>query len=1040
MSPTAQNLHFCMRSISTAIFRVLLTVLFLSSSLRSQAQLSYTFAQTSETYVPLSTFTTLATASSTTGATALDNVSYALPAGSIPFPFYFNGSGYSTVSVSTNGFLTFGGTPSGTNVNPLGSTAVGGGSNGYFGAAVAFGRDLIGVFNASNPANPDTIANIRYGVTGVAPDRKFVVEWNNFRPSGSGGSALAVINFQIRLTESTGICEIAYGSFASTTWVNSTAQVGLRGASNTVFFNRSLASGQPWTNTSQGATATSTCAYTATALPGNGLVYRFIANCPSPNNLSILDLTASSVRLRWNSGSVEGTFPGASYSVEWGLSGFTPGTGTIVNTNDTFLLLNGLTAGTAYQYYVQRNCSASGNGISVKAGPKTFTPGLLAEDCADAQLISVAANQAACASTTVTSGSSQNGPNALCSDALGGNFPDDDKWFKFVAPSSGNEIVITTTAGTINDWVMEVWTACPTGNASSYSCSDDANGGMPELRLCQNEFVAGQTIYVRVWTYSLNASGTMGLCVYEAAPCPIPPAYDDCISAETFTINPVLSCPAGAQVFTTLFATPSVGGDNTADDPSCDASASLNDVWLRFNTGTSGTFNVNFGLLTATDLRAQLVFECGGGGYELDCWNPAVGTHTISGLNPSANYAIRVWSAPGQAGTFTVCAQDACDDATATLSGSSTICTTGVAQLRVDLTGVPPWNVTYTNGVTNSSFTTSTTPYFINVSPTVTTFYNLVSVSSPICNGTVNGVASVNVVQPPVVNLNNFTTPVCSNQTVTLSGGTPVGGAYSGPGVSGNQFNASIAGVGSHPIVYIFGIGNGCQRSDTAFIQVIQAPSISSFTPAVAPVGSTVKVLGSHLTTVNNVRFNQTNASVFTLLSADSLTAVVPVGATTGFITVTRANGCTASSPTTFGVGTPAGVSLNVRALVEGYYLGGGTMNAVVDPVTLAGKSDTLILELHTSTAPYSLVAIRSVLVNTDGTMNVSFPASQVANSYYLVLKGRNMVETWSKNPVTFISGINAFDFTVPGNSVLRVMHPALNGSARDLNLPSHPE
>jgi hypothetical protein len=179
---------------------------------------------------------------------------------------------------------------------------------------------------------------------------------------------------------------------------------------------------------------------------------------------------------------------------------------------------------------------------------------------------------------------------------------------------------------------------------------------------------------------------------------------------------------------------------------------------------------------------------------------------------------------------------------------------------------------------------------------------------------------------------------------------------------------------------------------------------------------------------------------VFTLLSADSLTAVVPVGATTGFITVTRANGCTASSPTTFGVGTPAGVSLNVRALVEGYYLGGGTMNAVVDPVTLAGKSDTLILELHTATAPYSLVAIRSVLVNTDGTMNVSFPASQVANSYYLVLKGRNMVETWSKNPVTFISGINAFDFTLPGNSVLRVMHPVLNGSARDLNLPSHPE
>ncbi|MBL7924298.1 MAG: fibronectin type III domain-containing protein [Bacteroidia bacterium] len=1006
-----------------------------------QAQLNYSFQQTTETYQALSGGTILGTANGVALSldSALDSRVYTLPPNAIPFPFFFNGSGYTTLFVSSNGFITFGIAPSTTNVNPLGSTAT------YSGAVVGFGRDLIGNFKNVVPGDPDTIAQIRYGVTGSAPNRRFVVEWNNFRPGGGGSSLVPNMSFQIRLTEGSGVCEVAYGAFTGATWVNSTAQVGIRGATNTAYFNRLLASGQPWTNTSQGIAATSSCAFTSSTLPASGLVFRFMANCPTPSNLSILDLVANSVKLRWNSGSVAGTFPGSGYIVEWGPSGFTPGTGTIVNTNDTFLILSGLSSGTPYQYYVRRNCSSSGNGISVNAGPKSFTPGLPAEDCASAQLISVAANLASCSSTAVSSGSSQNGPNALCSDGLGGNFPDDDKWFKFVAPGNSKKIIITTSAGTVNDWVMEVWNNCPASGGLSIKCSDDVNGGMPEISLCQNEYIPGHTYYIRLWTYSLSGNGTMSFCAYEASPCPVAPSYDNCIAADSFLINPVLSCPGNEQIFSTLFATPSVGGDNTADAPTCDGSTTLNDVWLRFNTGSTGTFTVTLNPLTATDLRAQVVFECGSGGYEIACWNPAAGTHTLTGLNPSANYAIRVWSAVGQSGTFSVCAQDACDDATATLSGSSTICTTGTAQLRVDLTGLPPWNVTYTDGVSNYNFTTSTTPYFISVSPQVTTFYNLVSVSSPICSGTGDGVASVNVVPPPVVDLAAFTSPVCSNQIFTLSGGTPVGGTYSGIGVTGNQFNASVGGLGPHLITYTYGIGNGCQRSDTASIQVIQAPSVTYFNPAVAPVGSTIKIGGSHLNTVNQVRFNLTNALVYNILSSDTITAVVPPGANTGYITVFTSNGCSAQSPTTFGVGNPPGVTLNLKAYVEGYYASGGLMNAVVDPINLPTKSDTMTVELHSPLAPYALVATRKALSNTNGTFTVTFPAAQTNNSYYIVLKSRNTVETWSKVPVLLVSGNNSYDFSVPGTSMLRPHSQSggsnlQNGSVHEFIKPEHPE
>ncbi|MBK7963891.1 MAG: fibronectin type III domain-containing protein [Bacteroidetes bacterium] len=1022
-----------------------IVVLILAMTSITNAQMNYSFQQSTEVFTPITGGTIVATASGIPQAndSALDSRVYTLTAGTIPFSFYFNGSTYNSLSISSNGFITLGGSPSTTNVNPIGSTAIGGGSNGYYGAIVPFGRDLVGTFKNFVPGDPDTIAQIRYQVLGTAPNRKFVVQWRNFRPSGT--NLIPNMTIQARLSEGNGICEYVYGEFSGATWTNSTTQVGLRGPNNTIYVNRSLASGQPWTNTIPGTTNVSSVAFTTASLPASGTVFSFIPSCPVPSNLSILDLLSTSVKLRWNSGSGAGSFPGSNYTVEYGLQGFTLGTGTIVNTNDTFLNVARLIAGQTYQYYVKRNCTPSGNGISANSNPKSFTTGLPAEDCSLAITVGVAADLGSCTSTIVASGSSQNGPNAICSDALGGNFPDDDKWYKFVAPGNGKKIVVRTTAGTVNDWVMEVWNNCNSSGGISIKCSDDVNGGMPEITLCQNEYTPGQTYYIRAWTYSLTANGDMSLCVFEDSPCPIAPAYDECESAASFPINAVLLCPGSEMTFTTLFATPTGVGGSFGAAPSCDGTSGLNDVFLTFNTGSTGNFNITFNKLSATDLRAQLLFECGSGGFEIECWSPAEGTHSITGLNPSANYVIRVWSAVGQSGTFSVCASDACDDPTATISGSSTICTTGVAQLRVDLTGVPPWNVVYSDGVSNFNFVTSTTPYFIAVSPIVTTFYNLVSVTSAICSGTVGGVSSVNVVQPPTVTLASFPNSVCLNTIYTLSGGSPVGGVYSGIGVSGSQFNTNTAGVGTHNITYTYGIGNGCQRSDTKPITVISSPIITSLNPSVSQVGTTITITGTGFTNITNVRFNNTFAITYNVVNSTTITAVVPVGATTGFITVFSSNGCNAQSPTTFGVGNPPGLTLNVRALVEGYHIGGGIMNAVVDPALLPNKSDTFKLELHNTSAPFGLVLTRLALANLDGTFSVSIPGAQANNSYYLVIKGRNIVETWSKVPKLLLSGTNLYDFTIASSPLMRVMNNTNSGASSspinsEYDKPEHPE
>lgn len=1001
------------------------------------AQLNYTFAQSNATYVPVSGGTVLATATGISGAAQLDNVVYTLPANSIPFSFLFNGIAYNTCFISTNGFLTFGTAPSASNTNPVSSTAT------YAGAVAAFGRDLIGTYRNVISTDPDTIAQLRYGVTGSAPSREFVVEWVNFRPSGTNVNPN--MNFQIRLQEGSNNILLHYGAYVGSPWSNSSAAVGLRGVTNAAFANRTLTSGQPWANNTAGTSNTAVMAYTTSTVPVNGQVFSFISPCPIPVGLSLVNALPTSVTLRWSSGLPAGNYNGSTYSVEWGPSGFTPGNGIVVNTPDTFLALTGLTTGAAYQFYVRRNCAGTGNGISVAAGPRNFTTGGAAEDCSTAILIPVAADSLSATPIAVSSGISQNGPNALCSDGLGGNIPDDDRWYRFVAPANNKKIRFSTQAGTVNDWVMEVWSSCPGGSGYAVQCADDDIGGMPLIELCQNEYTPGQTYYVRLWTYSQGVSGTMNLYVFEGDPCPIPPSNDGCESPGVFVINPVLSCPGAASVFTTQFATPSgVGGANGAA-PSCDPSGVINDVWLTFNTGSSGAFNLTFTKLTAPDLRAQLLFECGG--FEVQCFNQASGTYTITGLNPQANYVLRVWSAPGQSGTFSVCASDACDDATAAISGFSTICSTGTAQIRFDMTGLPPWTVTYTNGTSNFSFTTSTSPYFVNVSPTVSTFYSLVSIQSPVCLGTVSGNASVTVVAPPVVTLAPFTSSVCSNTTITLTGGNPSGGIYSGTGVSGSQFNASQAGVGTHSITYTFGIGNGCQRSASQSITVIEAPVISSFSPMVAPIGSLVTITGTGFTGVNQVRFNNIVASTFTVVNATTITAVVPVGASTGFITLLKSNGCSAQSSLTFGVGAPPGTNLTVKLFIEGYYIGGGQMTAVYNPVQMPTMADSVTIELHQSVAPFATVVTRQGLLATNGTISFTYPGAQVGNAYYIVVKGRNIVETWSKNAVLFVAGNMTYDFTVPSGGNLLRMHggnqPTGNQNFEDSGQwfkPEHPE
>ncbi len=87
-------------------------------------------------------------------------------------------------------------------------------------------------------------------------------------------------------------------------------------------------------------------------------------SCPFPTGLSATNITAMSVDLSWTTGGAK------NWDVEYGVAGFTLGTGTRINNPANPHILSGLTPSTDYEFYVRDSCGAGD--FSVWEGPHTF--------------------------------------------------------------------------------------------------------------------------------------------------------------------------------------------------------------------------------------------------------------------------------------------------------------------------------------------------------------------------------------------------------------------------------------------------------------------------------------------------------------------------------------------------------------------------------------------------------------------------------------------------------------------------------------------
>ena len=362
-----------------------------SSWLQAQVATGYNFSEAGGTYSEITGGTTLFGGFLGT----FDN--QVSSAQTIP-SFNYDGTAYTQMYVSANGFITFGSAASGTNFTPLSSSA------GYAGAVSAFGADI------ENRSNGLVTKDVRWQTVG----NEVVVQWRNAARQGVNSENF---NAQVRLNTSTGAIRIVYGSLGNQGSVTThQPEVGLRGADNTFATNvnnRTVGSGaENWASSLDGANNASKMRFTTTAPAKsftNGLTYTFTP-CASP----ALNVTPANPSY-CTGGSTSLTASGATtytWAPATGLSATTGATVTANPTTTTTYTVTGLNAGCPFAGTITVT-------VTVQASPTVpnITPSSATTCAGSGQSLTASSTSSGTANSTfnstggpatVTSGSAQN--------------------------------------------------------------------------------------------------------------------------------------------------------------------------------------------------------------------------------------------------------------------------------------------------------------------------------------------------------------------------------------------------------------------------------------------------------------------------------------------------------------------------------------------------------------------------------------------------------------------------------------------------------
>jgi PKD repeat protein len=435
---------------------------------------------------------------------------------------------------------------------------------------------------------------------------------------------------------------------------------------------------------------------------------------------------------------------------------------------------------------------------------------------------------------------------------------------------SGGSVTLTSTAGTSYLWSTGATSQTITATtAGTYSVQVTNGSG------CQSAASAATTVIVNPTPAAptITASGATTFC--SGSPTTLTSSggisYLWSNGATTQTISPTTSgtysvqvanasgCQSAASAGTaiTVNPTPSISLGTITDPSSCGSttgSIALNGTGsgsVSWSGTASGTTSVASLPAVISNLGAgsySIVLTSGAGcvsntlsGSLTDPGSPTPpvitssttilcpgGAITLNSSYPTGN----TWSTTATAssisvtaaGTYTVQVTNA-----GCTSTSNPIIITDAAPFSVNagsdqaicsgssvtLTGISTGSPTlgWDNGVQDG----------VSFTPANTTTYTLTGTDVNGCQLTDQVTVTVNT--NPTVAIGSLGQVCTYNPGFALTGGTPVGGTYSGTGVSSGNFDPSISGAGTFPITYSYSDVNGC--SGTAQTTIIVDPCLS---------------------------------------------------------------------------------------------------------------------------------------------------------------------------------------------------------------------
>ncbi|MDD2331841.1 MAG: hypothetical protein PHI68_04210, partial [Candidatus Cloacimonetes bacterium] len=177
-------------------------ILLLITSLGWSAMSDYTFQQSPGTWQALANPTTI-------HSTGIDDAMS--PVISIGFNFVLDDAVYSTFKANSNGFIT---------LNEGSSASI---SNNLTAQTLI----LAGLWD--DLKTNDTESHVAYELTGTAPNRVFTVEYKNLKWYYNA-SPVNLVNFQIKLYETTNYIEMIYGTMGTAPGTSASASIGVSGA------------------------------------------------------------------------------------------------------------------------------------------------------------------------------------------------------------------------------------------------------------------------------------------------------------------------------------------------------------------------------------------------------------------------------------------------------------------------------------------------------------------------------------------------------------------------------------------------------------------------------------------------------------------------------------------------------------------------------------------------------------------------------------------------------------------------------------------